>query len=200
MSKVGMSKEMYTAIRWALKNEKLLAYTETGIVTNTRSNGTGFITSRGYLQISFTKNGKSYQPFIHQVIMVKAGFNLIGLTVNHISGDKLDNRLCNLEAVSNQENLVHALRTGLRVMPKGSKHCKARLTEDQVREIKLLLKLDDKLNQTKLAKKLGVHPSIISDIKRGKIWTHVKITEEHLAKADCSFLMQKYNYQEENVS
>ena len=41
--------------------------------------------------------------------------------INHINGIKSDNNIKNLEWCTSQENNIHALKTGLRIMPKGRK-------------------------------------------------------------------------------
>jgi predicted XRE-type DNA-binding protein len=57
---------------------------------------------------------------------------------------------------------------------KGEKHPNHKIIEEQVIQIKLLLK-EGKLSQRKIAKMFGVSHSIISRIKTGKLWSHIKI-------------------------
>lgn len=54
--------------------------------------------------------------------------------VNHRNGNKLDNRPENLEWVTHKENLEHASRTGL--VTHGTAHYAAKLTEENVRDIR----------------------------------------------------------------
>lgn len=56
---------------------------------------------------------------------------------------------------------------------RGEKSNNAKLNEQQVREIKQLIK--DGLSNRKIAKMFGVGKSIISDIGRGRCWSHVTI-------------------------
>jgi DNA-binding XRE family transcriptional regulator len=55
---------------------------------------------------------------------------------------------------------------------KGSKHGKAKLNEEKVLEIQKLL-AEKNLTQKEIGKKYGVHEQAISEIKRGKNWSHV---------------------------
>jgi predicted Zn-dependent protease len=57
---------------------------------------------------------------------------------------------------------------------KGSSHAKAKLTEEQVVEIKMLLK-EGILTQVEISKMYGVGKRVISYIKTGQTWQHVKI-------------------------
>src|SRR5690606_13265627 len=59
------------------------------------------------------------------------------LEVNHIDGDKQNNRAENLEWVSKSDNHRHAYATGLRAVRRtlGASHPGAVLTDDSVREI-----------------------------------------------------------------
>ena len=55
--------------------------------------------------------------------------------------------------------------------PRGESHPFARLTELQVREIRTLIANSGRTNA--IARQFGVSPSVVSNIKNGKIWKHV---------------------------
>lgn len=69
----------------------------------------------GYLQVGLSKKGKLKMFCVH--ILVARAFipNPENKSqVNHIDGDKENNNIDNLEWVSQEENLIHAFKTGLR--------------------------------------------------------------------------------------
>lgn len=63
----------------------------------------------GYQQISLRKNGKSYKFLVHRLVLETFCpiDNPQAMEVNHISEDKADNRLENLEWVSPSQNINH---------------------------------------------------------------------------------------------
>ncbi len=124
----------------------------------------GPLSHKGYL----TAGGK----YIHRIIAEAfLGDYSEDLQVNHINGIKTDNRVENLEMVTNAENMRHALAMGL-VNNRGSKNGMSKLSDEQVLEIKKLL-IKDKYTQTYIASLYGIHQSVISDIKHGKLWSSV---------------------------
>lgn len=91
-----------------------------------------------------------------------------GLQVNHKNGNRLDNRICNLEYVTPRENTNHAIGLGLK------KHFNNKLSEVQVREIFYLA--HNGIGQKDLAKRFGVARQTISKIKTGFLWKHLNLT------------------------
>lgn len=69
-------------------------------------------TAAGYRQIALYKNGIMKRFKVHRLV-VFAFYGMSSLQVNHINGNKTDNRLCNLEYVTQSENMKHAYRLGL---------------------------------------------------------------------------------------
>ena len=95
--------------------------------------------------------------------------------VNHINGNKADNRAENLEWCTTSENLLHAYRTGLEKKVLGQKHHAAKLTNEQVRQFKWEWAHDRKMSRKKYAEKLGVTEATIKDIIRGRSWSWLTV-------------------------
>ena len=89
-----------------------------------------------------------------------------GREVNHKDGDKANNHVSNLEWATKSANCTHRSRVLGKV--RGEVHGRARLTEDQVRAIRL-----DKRYAITIAAELGVASSTIDRIRSGQAWRHV---------------------------
>lgn len=75
--------------------------------------------STGYDQITLWRDGEAHTLLIHRLVAEAfLGAAQDGMTVNHINGDKRDNRPENLEWVTLKENVRHAFRMGLCPIPK----------------------------------------------------------------------------------
>lgn len=93
------------------------------------------------------------------------------LQINHRDGNKLNNRLENLEVVTPKENTQHSLRLGLK--PRDwNRRAFAKLTEEQVRKIKKHLEVRI-LPQAEIARMFGVDRTTVWHIKKGNSWKEV---------------------------
>lgn len=80
-----------------------------------------YLENRGYLRVTLyprvkteNKNEGRKHFRIHRLVLITFGGKENGdLEVNHINGDKTDNRLENLEWVTSSENQQHAVKLGL---------------------------------------------------------------------------------------
>lgn len=95
-----------------------------------------------------------------------------GWIVRHGPGGPLDNRLCNLSyGTSSDNNGADRLRDG--TLPRGSKAGSARLTEDQVLEIKRRSIAGE--SRAALGREFGVRPENISHIVTGRTWSWLEV-------------------------
>lgn len=70
--------------------------------------------NRGYYSVHLYKDGKDYTIPVHRLVAKAFIPNPEDLPqVNHVDGNKKNNRIDNLEWITNLENMRHAFRNGL---------------------------------------------------------------------------------------
>ena len=75
----------------------------------------GYIDRCGYHEVLLSENGKTKNYLAHRLVLAsfKPCENMDELQTNHKNGNKLDNRLDNLEWCSRSENIRHSYSNGL---------------------------------------------------------------------------------------
>jgi len=127
--------------------------------------------TKDYLSINLRMNGKVSFFTVHRLIAIAFIPNPENKPeVNHIKGNKYDNRIWMLEWSTKSENGKHAFQLGLSVSKKGSDCVNSKLTEQQVLEIR---ELGKSLNFKQISIIYKVSPSSISNIVKRKSWTHI---------------------------
>jgi hypothetical protein len=96
--------------------------------------------------------------------------------VHHENGDKRDNRLSNLRLTDSASHArEHWKRGDFKNVVRGEASHLSRLTEDQVREIKIRLRAGCE-TQEELAAAFGVSVRCIGKIRRSETWRHVELS------------------------
>lgn len=129
---------------------------------------------KGYLRVELHYDTTCELRSIHRLVMETFNPNDEGLQINHIDGDKTNNRLDNLEWCSGSENVRHAFACGLRTPKYGEEHWNCKLTNEDVKEIKrVYIKGSRTFGSYALAKQYGVDASAIQKIVNGKFRRNV---------------------------
>lgn len=126
-------------------------------------------TNVGYLTVSLAEDGIFKRKYVHR--LVADAFmpdHAKGAEVNHINGDKTDNRLVNLEWVTHKENQQHARNVLKRWQGRRNLYAR-KLTDDDVRAIR-----SSNETQRALADRYGVSQVAIHDVKVGKTYKEVE--------------------------
>ncbi len=129
--------------------------------------------SKGYLQFRMSLRDRRISMKVHRAVALAfIGPRPPGAQINHISGDKRDNSVRNLEYVSCRENVQHSWKTGLCGVEhrRGEHSVIAKLTPDAVREIR---RSKAGASLAELGRRFGVSKQCIRLVLIGKTWRHV---------------------------
>ena len=132
--------------------------------------------TEGYLRVALRKNSMAKNHFVHRLVAQAFIPNPENKPqVNHIDGDKTNNRVENLEWMTSEENINHAFKLGLSKIPKGSKNPNARFTAEQVREIRnTYIKGSYTFGVSALARKFKASEETIRYIIKGRSYLDVE--------------------------
>ena len=124
-----------------------------------------------YPNVALCNYGKPRSYEIHRLVGLAFIENPLNKRiVNHINGIKNDNRVENLEWVTHQENMAHAIKTGL-INQNGENSVLSKFTKDDI--IKIRKRYSEGVSAYRIAKDLGF-------VCKATIWNIVKgITYKH---------------------
>lgn len=127
--------------------------------------------SSGHKIVQLYKDGKQKGFLVHRLVLTAfKGECPAGMECCHNDGNPENNVVGNLRWDTSTSNNADKTRHG--TQNTGEKHGLAKLTEEQVRAIKLRLKAKE--SQGSIALNFGVHQVHISKIKRGLVWSHLE--------------------------
>jgi len=151
--------------------EKLYAVDESGNVWSLRKNKVlkPRLRQKGYCAICLCKQGKVKDYLIHRLVADAYIGISAELEVNHINGNRSDNRLSNLECVSRSVNALH----GKWINKNGNQ----KLTLDDAKAIRERASKGEK--QIDIAKEFIVSPQTINQIIKGCIYKNTNFIKEY---------------------
>jgi len=120
------------------------------------------------------RSGKSFCVRIHRAVALAFIENPNKYSeINHIDGNKLNNKVTNLEWCSRQQNIDHAYSTGLMSNVYGEEVGTAKLTNKDVLEIKTLLVANPTISNAEISRKYNCGREAIRRIRNGTTWGHI---------------------------
>ena len=131
------------------------------------------INTKGYYAVNLCINGQCKTYALHRLVAISFLDNPRNLPqVNHKDGNKLNNKLENLEWVTAKENVVHAIKTGLVNTARGKRTKNGRFEKEDIDKIRDLHCKG--LSFQKIANRYNVSKSAIQFIVERKTYAWVR--------------------------
>jgi hypothetical protein len=151
----GRWTEWNGTVRWTKEKEKLARFSP-----------------KGYVVVCLSTDGKNKAFSVHRLVAQSFIPNPEGLKeVNHINGDKSDNRVENLEWSDRSRNITHSYRVLESSNKDGTNNGRHVVNEDDVREIRMLK--SQGISTRELSQRFGVSDGQIRRIFHRIAWSHV---------------------------
>lgn len=127
--------------------------------------------TRKYACVTLSKDGEVWRVFVHRLVAELFVENPESKPyVNHIDGNKFNNKSDNLEWVTQSENQLHACSTGLQGI--GEKAYGAKRTEEQIEEVCSLI--EQGLQRKEILTRCPyMSKAVFDNIRCRRRWTHV---------------------------
>ena len=165
-----MKQKLITICKYELKFEYYVR--DDGTIYSVRTNKvlSPQLDKDGYQKVQMmSTDGKRHRYSVHRLVL--ENFNPVegmeNLQVNHIDGNKENNKLENLEWTTCKENIQHAIDNNLRAKINGA----SKLTIEQVKEIFIRSHRGEK--NVDLGREYNLHPDSIGKIKNQKLWKQI---------------------------
>ena len=131
--------------------------------------------TRKYFGVLLSKNGVKRHHPIHRLVAASfIGKCPENKEVNHIDCDRDNNYVGNLEYVTHQENVQHALDNGMYLDRIGEKNHASKLGKEDIEEIRMLYYIYG-FSYKELSKIFCVNRQHIGAIINWKFWKHVEM-------------------------
>ncbi|WP_391558980.1 NUMOD4 domain-containing protein [Robertmurraya sp.] len=151
------------------------AYRRQEIILKGSPNTTGYILVQLY-----PEPRKRKSLLVHRLVMMTFQPNpaMEQLEVNHKDLDTTNNKMSNLEWVTEKENKAHYVasdkfKTVIIKVPKGEDQHLSKLTEEQVLEIRDIYPTIEYGGIKKVIASYGISRSAFEDIVKGRTWKHL---------------------------
>lgn len=123
------------------------------------------LSGSGYPRVSLCRDGVITQRYVHDLVMCAfVGPRPIRAVINHVDGNKSNNKRGNLEYTSHRRNIREAVRMGLQ--PIGERHPNAKLRDVDVEAIRACARAGKSL--VDIAAFFGVRAEHVGKIANGR--------------------------------
>lgn len=130
-------------------------------------------TWNGYYRVPLALKNKTVRYYlIHRIVMIEFYplYNYKNLQVNHIDGCKDNNTLPNLEWCTGSENIIHAIKNGLKSTEYGGEIGNSSITIEQAQSVCEYLSTN-MYTCNQISKILNIPQQIVANIKDKVSWT-----------------------------